>query len=1279
MKHTKYNYKDTERNRFPIFRRLASIAALLLSITSYSQTTQHIVSQEWMTSSGTQNNFQKSTVRTVTVGGSIYTYVAGSTLNSNGNYDILVQRFSPIGTLMWTQQYNGVGNGDDIAADIRVTPSNGEVYVCGTYYKDATDSNNAIVIKYDQYGNQRWTATYNGSGSRHDGYASMLVNGNSVIAVGATWSTSHQYDMLTRRIDTAGATVWTATYDNAGLNDLAVSLSSKNGSLFVAGGVQNTTTSYKIATWKINPANGSITQTTLSSSSSLGIDRVTDVQEDSSGDVYVAGTVYNLSTGFDIKIFKFSNTLAPIWNATWDGTSLEDGASGVYIDASNNVIVTGYTTTTANSKDFITVKYNSSGAQQWEVQYDDTAHGCDSATAIVTKGTDIYVTGKSFNGQNYNYHTIKYDASGNQIFGIDWNSTPNKDDIPMGIAIDTIGGIVVSGQTHLTGTTYNYFTVKYSERDVILIPDTISMGSVNSQFVENRGQVRDQNMNSDLKVRYYSWTTSPQICMLENTTTSFVLSKIDADSTTQDTITRVDLTFAGSNKVSPKAYDVSDVMSSYYMSYMTESAIRIHQYNHIIYPEIYTNIDLDYASVEGGAKFYYVIKPSGDPTDIKGVFTGASNVIINGNDVLVTTPGNGFTLSQPSAFQIDGLGNFVPLGWQPTYAINGNGEIEFINLGLYDTTRTLVFAIQQGPYGPAVVASIGNVLASTFAGGSLDEVFFDVEQGGGYKVGVGSTRSMPYNLSFQGSVFSNYYGSGDGYMASYAGGSATLLAYTFIGGNGEDEFTAVINDYSSTSPLPYFYFAGKTSSTGMQTQGNSTNGNYYQNSKQGFQDGFIGNISVDFDFSPWRTYFGGSGNESINSLSWANNNLYFTGIGDNLSPLKTESGAYNNNTNGTILIGKFDLDDSLVWSTLYGNGSGKSIFCTGNKLVVAGEANGYSLPIRASIGAYVKTVSDGNDAFIARFNPATDTIIWSTYFGGTGSDDARRTVVDINGNIYLTGTTASFDSIFYNTSPVAYVDSTLSGGTDAYFAKFDSTGVRIWSTFFGGEYDEDGADVDIDFWNDVYFFGFTESDSMYTLHANTLYNQPQIGGHPSFPSTWGDGFIVMLKPNLQPVWSTYFGGNLVDGIHAGCINRSVITMAIAGYAGSHDSASFPIAGPGAQWLNAGWGNNDAFYSFLSINQIYTVSVEENTSNNIDVFSVYPNPSSGQIIVNVGEQKPLTLTVTNALGQIVFSQNKPEIDNNGRIYLDLHTFDQGIYFVNLSYGNNSQTQKFSLIR
>ena len=147
----------------------AWISAIIFPCVLFAQNPITKVFEDWNTTSGTQNMFQRSVTRSVP--GTSDIVVAGATLNGNGDYDIFVQKLNGSGTELWSQTYNGAGNGNDIATDIRVA-TNGEIYVCGTYYKDTTDSSNAIVIKYDGSGNQRWTATYNGSGSRNDPYAS---------------------------------------------------------------------------------------------------------------------------------------------------------------------------------------------------------------------------------------------------------------------------------------------------------------------------------------------------------------------------------------------------------------------------------------------------------------------------------------------------------------------------------------------------------------------------------------------------------------------------------------------------------------------------------------------------------------------------------------------------------------------------------------------------------------------------------------------------------------------------------------------------------------------------------------------------------------------------------------------------------------------------------------------------------------------------------------------------------------------------------------------------
>lgn len=122
-------------------------------------------------------------------------------------------------------------------------------------------------------------------------------------------------------------------------------------------------------------------------------------------------------------------------------------------------------------------------------------------------------------------------------------------------------------------------------------------------------------------------------------------------------------------------------------------------------------------------------------------------------------------------------------------------------------------------------------------------------------------------------------------------------------------------------------------------------------------------------------------------------------------------------------------------------------------------------------------------------------------------------------------------------------------------------------------------------------------------------------------------------------------------------------------------------GTGAQWSNAGWGNNDAFYTLFNIQNIYLIptAVQQNNSQEFS-FTLYPNPGNGELVVSFGKDAtPQNLVVTDVLGQVVFSQKILQIDSNGRLYLDFRRLDQGIYFLNLQYTGKSETKKFSIIR
>jgi hypothetical protein len=131
----------------------------------------------------------------------------------------------------------------------------------------------------------------------------------------------------------------------------------------------------------------------------------------------------------------------------------------------------------------------------------------------------------------------------------------------------------------------------------------------------------------------------------------------------------------------------------------------------------------------------------------------------------------------------------------------------------------------------------------------------------------------------------------------------------------------------------------------------------------------------------------------------------------------------------------------------------------------------YSLDRIATSGAYMSVFGGGSfDAFLAKFSPAGNRI-WASYFGGSGNDDAMAAVTDDSNNVYLAGYTRSTSSI---TSAGAHQISFGGGYIDGFLAKFDSNGQRVWSTYYGGDgYDRCYSVISLQ--NNVIVTGRTQS------------------------------------------------------------------------------------------------------------------------------------------------------------------------------------------------------------
>jgi hypothetical protein len=188
------------------------------------------------------------------------------------------------------------------------------------------------------------------------------------------------------------------------------------------------------------------------------------------------------------------------------------------------------------------------------------------------------------------------------------------------------------------------------------------------------------------------------------------------------------------------------------------------------------------------------------------------------------------------------------------------------------------------------------------------------------------------------------------------------------------------------------------------------------------------------------------------------------------------------------------------------------------------------------------------DVFVAKFDPSGRSLIYASYFGGSGDDFGAAIAVDAAGNAYVAGYTDSLDL------PVANAfQSRPGGGTcdtlacfDAFVVKLEASGANFgFATYLGGSSDDFAQGIAVDASGSVTVTGFTASTD-FPVHRAI---------HGSFGGGGHDAFVARLDPSGQAVFSTFLGG-------AGDDQGTSVTVDAAGdlyLAGFTNSADFPTA------------------------------------------------------------------------------------------------------------------------
>jgi Beta-propeller repeat len=318
----------------------------------------------------------------------------------------------------------------------------------------------------------------------------------------------------------------------------------------------------------------------------------------------------------------------------------------------------------------------------------------------------------------------------------------------------------------------------------------------------------------------------------------------------------------------------------------------------------------------------------------------------------------------------------------------------------------------------------------------------------------------------------------------------------------------------------------------------------------------------------FSTYVGGTRNESAQAMAVdAGGKLYVAGYTESTN---TPTSSSIQNFGGSVDAYVFCLaasGTSLVYATFIGGTGDDRAYGidvdTAGQVYVVGSTTSTNFPKAAPLQA-----SNGGlrDAFILKLNASGNALIYSTYFGGSGSDIAYSIDCDPFDQPYIAGETTSI-----NFPLKAAYQSVNRGGYDAFTLKINMNGVLVYSTYLGGS-GNDGAHSIAVSNNQLtpYITGYTWSLDFPLWNPTQAYN---AGGQ--------DAFLTRFNSDAnQFVFSTYLGGS------GGGVDTPELGTAIAldpfnnvYVAGTTSSLNFPLLLPFQS--THGGGGQDAWLRKLN--------------------------------------------------------------------------------------------------
>ncbi len=568
------------------------------------------------------------------------------------------------------------------------------------------------------------------------------------------------------------------------------------------------------------------------------------------------------------------------------------------------------------------------------------------------------------------------------------------------------------------------------------------------------------------------------------------------------------------------------------------------------YEQIYRGINLTYYGNQQQLEYDFEIAAGADPRLIQLAFDWEVRPSLSSSGELVLkTAGGEVRQGRPRVYQeVEGRREEVTA----SYVLIGKHAAGFA-LGSYDRSRPLIID-------PTLVYS-------SYLGGSSDDSGSSIAVDSSNNIYItGTSGSM--NFPVQNAAFAANAGLSDIFVTKLNASGTTIIYSTYVGGGGLDNGSSIAVDTNGNA-----YVVGRIDSSSMDFP--ATPGSFAPTYQGGDFDAVLFKLNGQGNSLVYSTFLGGEANDSAEGVAVDSLGRAYVVGGTKSFGFPTTLTAYQGTRAGDTdaYLAKFDAAGaSLLYSSLLGGGG------TDRSSDVAIAANGiaYIAGLTASADFPTESAFQNNfggsfDGFVAKFDTGLSgagSLLFCSYLGGIADDRAYGIALDISSsNIYVVGQTSS------NNFPVLNAFQASAGGSyDAFVAKISSAGIKIYATYLGGIGDDRGTGIAVNAAGEPYITGFTSSANFPVLNA---IQNSRAGGSDAFVAKFNSTGAALI-------YSTYLGGTSNENSTSTVTASNPLALDSSGNAyvtGYTASTNFPTAN--ALQSTSGGGATDAFIAKIS--------------------------------------------------------------------------------------------------